>query len=76
MYNGGMEGKDMITAADFRDAKKALLGGTAPVCAHGMDWPQDEWKRVLELKAAHGAFFARFFAPEQWTQIDGLEIRK
>ncbi len=66
-----------IFAIEYRDARKALIGGTAPVVAHGMGWPDDEWQRVTEVKASQGAWFARFFASsEKWTQIDGLEVRK
>ena len=65
----------IIEVETYSEARKVLLGGTRPVVAHGMGWPDDDWQRVCEVKAIHGAFFARFFADGKWTQIDGLEIR-
>lgn len=66
-----------IEVSEYKEAKKVLTGGSAPVVAHGMGWPDDEWQRVTEVKASQGAWFARFFASsEKWTQIDGLEVRK
>lgn len=71
--------KDLPTvfAIEYRDARKALIGGTRPVVAHGMGWPEDDWQRVCEVKTVHGEFFARFFSTSaKWTQIDGLEVRR
>lgn len=74
----------IIEVDTYREARKVLLGGTRPVVAHGMGWPDGDWQRVSEVKAMHGAFFARFlntrgpnkdFGSDRWTQIDGLELR-
>jgi hypothetical protein len=67
----------VIEYDEYKEARKVLLGGTAPVMAHVIDGSQDDWERVIEVKAIHGGFLARFFSnSDRWTRIDGLEVRK
>jgi hypothetical protein len=67
-----------IEISEYKEARKALLGGTAPVMAHRKDSVNvDNWFRAVEVKAARGTFLARsIHVPETWVQIDGLEVRK
>lgn len=76
-YTLSMEATHMVEIEQYREARKVLIGGTAVVVAHdaGSD-DSRKWHRVVEVKAMHGAFLARFMSdPDKWTQIDGLEVR-
>jgi len=67
----------IIQIDEYREARKVLQAGSAPVVAHALGWLSDEWQRIVEVRANRGMWLARFFAaPEKWTQIDGLKIRK
>ena len=65
-----------IEYEQYQEARKVLHGGSAPVAAHAKDSGTDDWGQVVELKAIHGGFLARFFStPDYWTHIDGLDWR-